>query len=127
MSLRSSALAATPPLGWNSWNGFGTAISAQVVRETADAMVDRGLRDVGYRYVVVDDGWSTKTGRNRDADLVPDPERFPRGIADLARYVHDRGLLFGLYSDAAELTCGGHPGSLGFEERDARLWAEWGV
>jgi alpha-galactosidase len=120
-------LAATPPLGWNSWNTFGHAINETVVRETADTLVSTGLRDLGYNYIVIDDCWSIKDRRNGNGDLIPDPEKFPNGIKALADYVHDKGFKIGIYSDAAEKTCAGYPGSLGFEEQDAKLWASWDI
>jgi alpha-galactosidase len=123
----STSLAATPPLGWNSWNGFGPRVSADAVCQIADAMVRLGLKDCGYQYVVIDDCWSVKDGRDSHGDLVPDPQRFPDGIKPVADYVHSLGLKFGIYSDAAEMTCANYPGSYGFEEQDARLWAAWGV
>jgi alpha-galactosidase len=123
----SESLAATPPMGWNSWNMFGSNIHESLIRETADAMVALGLKDCGYEYIVIDDCWSQKDGRDRQGNLVPDPTKFPNGIKALADYVHDCGLKIGIYSDAAELTCAGYIGSYGFEEQDAQLWAEWGI
>jgi len=120
-------LAATPPLGWNSWNTFGVKVNESLVREVADVMVSSGLRDCGYEYLVIDDCWSVKDHRDGNGDLIPDPERFPNGIKALADTVHSKGLKFGIYSDAADKTCAGYPGSFGFEEQDARLWASWGV
>ena len=64
---------AKPPMGWNSWNTFGENIDESLIRETADAMVDTGLRDAGYTYLVIDDCWSLKK-RDADGNLVPDPE-----------------------------------------------------
>lgn len=122
-----SSLASTPPMGWNSWNTFGIAISESVVRETADALLATGLRDHGYNYIVIDDCWTVKHGRDGNGDLIPDPEKFPNGMKALADYVHDKGFKLGIYSDAAELTCGGYPGSLGFEDQDAHLWASWDI
>jgi alpha-galactosidase len=119
--------ASTPPMGWNSWNTFGVAINEAVVRETADALISTGLKDHGYNYIVIDDCWTVKTGRDGNSDLIPDPEKFPNGIKALSDYVHDRGFKLGIYSDAAEMTCAGYPGSLGFEDQDARLWASWGI
>lgn len=120
-------LAATPPLGWNSWNMFGSAVNETVIAEMAEAIVAHGLRELGYQYVVIDDCWTRRAGRDSNGDLVPDPERFPSGIKALADHVHRLGLKLGIYSDAAELTCAGYPGSYGFEEQDARLWADWGI
>ena len=82
-------LAATPPLGWNSWNTFGHAIDETVVRETADTLISTGLRDLGYNYIVIDDCWSIKDRRDGNGDLIPDPEKFPNGIKALADYVLD--------------------------------------
>jgi alpha-galactosidase len=59
--------------------------------------------------------------------LYPDPKRFPSGIKALADYVHKKGLKFGIYSDAGSMTCGDRPGSFGYEEKDAGLFADWGV
>jgi alpha-galactosidase len=127
MSSPSRALAATPPMGWNSWNMFGWNIHETSIRETAAALMSSGLRDCGYEYLVIDDCWSEKSGRDSHGDLVPDPQKFPNGIQALAGYVHSLGLKIGIYSDAADRTCGGHPGSYGFEEQDAQLWASWGI
>ena len=120
-----NGLAKTPPMGWNSWNKFGCNVSEQMIRETADAMVSSGMKDAGYRYVVIDDCWQVK--RDENGTIVADPERFPSGIKALADYVHSKGLKFGLYSDAGSKTCGGRPGSRGYEFQDARTYAGWGV
>ncbi len=118
-------LAATPPMGFNTWNRFGCDVSDELVRGIADAMVDSGMRDAGYQYVVIDDCW--QVDRGDDGRIVPDPERFPSGMKELADYVHEKGLKFGLYTDAGPKTCEGRPGSLGYEEVDANTYAEWGV
>ena len=120
-----NGLARTPPMGWNSWNHFGCDVSAQLIRETADAMARSGLRDAGYQYVVIDDCW--QVARDASGRLVADSVRFPGGIKPLADYVHSRGLKFGIYTDAGRQTCQGRPGTYGFEELDARTFAEWGV
>ncbi len=120
-----NGLALTPPMGWNSWNHFACDVSSRLVRETADAMVASGMRDAGYRYVVIDDCW--QVGRDANGRIVADSQRFPEGMKALADYVHGKGLLFGLYTDAGRKTCQGRPGSYGFEAIDARTYAEWGV
>lgn len=127
MTLSSRVLAATPPMGWNSWNAFGQRVSESVIRETADALVSSGLKDHGYEYVVIDDCWTVKDRRDGNGDLITDPEKFPNGIKALADDVHSKGLKFGIYSCASEKTCAGYPGSYGFEDQDAQLWASWGV
>ncbi len=120
------SLALTPPMGWNSWNSTGTNISDAVIREVADMMVSSGLKDVGYTYIVIDDYWHG--GRDSVSGMLyADPEKFPNGIKALADYVHSKGLKFGIYSDAGTQTCGEMPGSYGYEEKDAKLFAEWGV
>ena len=118
-------LAPTPPMGWMTWNMFKGDISEQLIKETADAMVESGLRDAGYKYVFIDDLW--QGGRDNRNNIIPDPKKFPNGIKALADYVHSKGLKLGIYSDAAQLTCGGCTASYGFEEQDARSFASWGV
>ncbi len=118
-------IAKRPPMGWNSWNKFGCNVSETLIREVADAMVSSGMKDAGYQYIVIDDCW--QVGRDRNGNIVPDPERFKSGMKALADYVHSKGLKFGLYSDAGAKTCEGRPGSNGFEVEDARQYAAWGV
>jgi len=123
--LAGNALALTPPMGWNSWNHFACNVSEQTIRETADAMVSSGMRDAGYKYIVIDDCW--QVARDSGGTLVADPQRFRHGIKALADYVHAKGLLFGIYTDAGTNTCQGRPGTLGHEDQDARTFASWGV
>ena len=118
-------LADTPQMGWNSWNKFACDISEQMIREQADAMVKNGMRDAGYTYLNIDDCWHGK--RDANGNIQADPVRFPSGIKALADYVHARGLKLGIYSDAGDKTCGGRPGSRGYEYQDARTYAAWGV
>ncbi|WP_249138153.1 glycoside hydrolase family 27 protein [Phenylobacterium montanum] len=120
-----NGLAATPPMGWNSWNRFGCDINEDVIRKAADAMVASGMKDAGYQYVVIDDCWHG--ARDAHGDIQPDPQRFPSGIKALADYVHAKGLKFGIYSDAGSRTCAGRPGSRGYEYQDAKQYAAWGV
>lgn len=87
--------------------------------------MDTGLDKLGYEYVNMDDCWAQ--GRHLNGTIYPDPVAFPDGVAAVANYVHSLGLKFGLYTDRGLLTCAGRPGSFGFEEIDARTYAEWGV
>lgn len=119
-------LLATPPMGWNSWCGYGTGVDDAAIRRNADGLVRSGMKDLGYQYVVIDDWWEARA-RDKDGNLVADPKRFPEGIKALADYVHARGLKFGIYTDAKSKTCGGLPGSYGYYEQDAERFAEWGV
>ncbi len=118
-------LAATPPMGWNSWNRFRCDLTEDLVREVAEAMVASGMRDAGYQYVNLDDCW--QVGRDASGRIVADPDRFPSGIAALAEHVHALGLKLGIYTCAGTLTCQDRPGSFGYEMQDARTYAEWGV
>jgi alpha-galactosidase len=124
-SALSEGLARTPPMGWNSWNAFRCRIDEQLIRETADALVNTGMRDAGYRYLVIDDCW--QTGRDREGLIHASARTFPSGIAALAAYAHERGLMLGIYTSAGRQTCQGRPGSLGFEYQDAAVYAAWGV
>ncbi len=115
-----------PPLGWNTWNTFGANINEQLILESADAMVESGLLEAGYQYLVIDDIWHLKE-RGADSRMVPDPEKFPHGMKYVADYVHSKGLKFGMYSCAGYLTCAGYPASYDYEWLDAQTFAEWGV
>jgi len=118
-------LARTPPMGWNTWNKFGCNVSERLIKETADAIAASGMRDAGYRYVVIDDCWQVY--RDTSGTIVADPQRFPSGMKALADYVHSKGLLFGIYTDAGRATCQGRPGTYRHEAQDARTYAAWGV
>jgi alpha-galactosidase len=116
-------LAATPPMGWNSWNHFACKVNDAVVRAEADAMASDGMKEAGYRYINVDDCWQGQ----RDAQGVIHPnERFP-DMKALADYIHSKGLKFGIYSSPGPKTCAGYEGSFGHEEQDAETYAKWGV
>lgn len=118
-------LGKTPPLGWNSWNKFGCNVSEQLIRETANAIVAGGMKDAGYQYVVIDD--CRQGARDKQGFIQPDAARFPGEIKALADYVHSKDLKFRIYSDAGAKTCGGKPGSRGYEYQDALTYANWGV
>jgi alpha-galactosidase len=118
-------LAPTPPMGWMTWNYFGTDIHEKDIMEMADAMVNSGMLKAGYNYVFIDDGWVG--GRDNRNNIIADPARFPSGIKAMADYVHARGLKLGIYSDASPVTCEGFTASLNFEEQDAKTFASWGV
>jgi alpha-galactosidase len=121
-----NGLAKTPPMGWNSWNKFACkGLNEKVVRETADAIATNGMKDAGYKFVILDDCW--QTGRDANGNIVPDAERFPSGMKALGDYIHSKGLKFGIYTDAGMLTCAKRPGSIGHEYQDAKQYANWGV
>jgi alpha-galactosidase len=117
----------TPPMGWNSWNS-GIPLTEQSIKATIDAMAGSGMRDAGYRYAILDAGWAAPS-RDAAGNLRADPDRFPGGIAALARYAHDRDMLLGLYASPHNQICGQDPSvaSAGHEIADARTFAAWGV
>lgn len=117
------AVAATPPMGWNSWNHFAEKIDDATVRAQADAMVSSGMRDAGYIYINIDDTWEAE----RDAQGIIHPNsKFP-DMKALADYVHGKGLKLGIYSSPGPKTCAGFEGSYGHEEQDAQTYAAWGI
>lgn len=120
-------LALTPPMGWNSWNTFQTNINDSLVRGIADVMVSSGMKDAGYTYLVLDDGWMAMERDIVTGNLVPDPNKFPNGMKVLVDYVHSKGLKFGLYNCAGTKTCAGYPGTRGYEYQDARFYASLGI
>ncbi|KUJ17891.1 alpha-galactosidase [Mollisia scopiformis] len=120
-----NGLARTPQMGWNNWNALGCDVSESLLLDTSKKLVDSGLRDVGYNYVVLDDCWSD--GRDEDGFLKDDLEKFPSGMAAVADEIHRQGLLFGMYSSAGEMTCARYEGSLDWEDNDAKSFANWGV
>ncbi|KAI9660792.1 MAG: hypothetical protein M1831_003484 [Alyxoria varia] len=111
-----------PQMGWNNWNAYECDVSEDLVLSTARKMVDYGLRDLGYKYVVLDDCWTI--GRNASGYLQHDYEKFPKGIRHMADRIHDMGMWYGAYSSAGGYTCAHYPGSLSYETEDARYFAE---
>jgi alpha-galactosidase len=120
---QSSSLAATPPMGWNSWNHFAGNVTDADVRAATDAMVTSGMRDAGYVYVNIDDTWEGQ----RDAQgNIQSNSKFP-DMKALADYVHSKGLKLGIYSSPGPKTCAGYEASYGHEQQDADTYAKWGV
>ena len=138
-------LALTPPLGWNSWNVWGTSVGDEKVRAAAEAMVKSGLAAHGFQYLNIDDGWMTgdehgtkfpimlwknlsrtwKRSRGPNGEFQPN-EKFP-DLKALSDYVHGRGLKLGIYTSPGPKTCGLFEGSEGHEARDAATFAAWGI
>ena len=116
-------VAQTPPMGWNSWNYFAERVDDKDVRAAADQLVSTGMRDAGYIYVNIDDTWE---GERDSSGVLHSNAKFP-DMKALADYVHSKGLKIGIYSSPGPRTCGGFEGSLGHEEQDARMYAEWGI
>jgi alpha-galactosidase len=127
-------IALTPPMGWNSWNCFASAVSEEKIKAAADALVKSGLINHGWTYINVDDYWQnhrdstdpTLHGSFRGArgNIVPN-SRFP-DMKEMADYIHGLGLKAGLYSSPGPWTCGGCTGSWQHEQQDAAQYAAWG-
>ena len=119
-----NGLGATPQMGWNSWNHYHCSVNQSVMEATADAFIALDLPKFGYKYVNVDDCWAGS--RNANGYIQPNATTFPdfQGMVD---YIHSKGLLFRLYSDAGNKTCAGQPGSLSYEKEDADTYAKWKV
>ncbi len=145
-------LALTPPTGWNSWGGHMVAISDEIMRKTADLFENKGLADVGYQYIGIDDCWMIDVservnpviqeqekdekysdvdfapllagGRDMKGNILPN-DRFP-DMKAMADYIHAYGLKVGLYSSPSELTCQKYIGSRNYENQDAEQYAKWG-
>jgi alpha-galactosidase len=116
-------LAATPPMGWSTWNYFHHDISDALIREQSDALVSSGMRDAGYVYVNIDGGWE---GYRDAAGVLHPNSNFP-DMKALGDYIHSKGLKFGIYSGPGPGTCANAPASYGHEAQDAKMFASWGV
>src|SRR5256885_14230583 len=104
-----NGLARTPYQGWNTFYGLGDNFDQATIQSVADAIVSRGLRAAGYRYVWIDGGWWSGT-RDAGGNITVDAARWPGGMKAVADYIHARGLLAGIYTDAGSDGCGGGRG-----------------
>ena len=139
-------IALTPPMGCNTWGGYGPFVNEKDIRDAADAMVASGLINHGYAYINIDDGWQGKRGGKYNA--IQPNEKFGDMNA-LCDYVHSRGLKIGIYSTPWITSYAGfiggssdnadgfwslakrkrdqfRHGKHNFDESDVRQWAEWG-
>jgi Alpha-galactosidase len=91
-------------MGWSSWNTYRVNISDSLIMRQAKAMVNKGLKDVGYRYINIDDGYFG--GRSLSGDIITHLQRFPYGLKPTVDYIHALGLKAGIYTDAGRNTCG---------------------
>ena len=120
-----------PPMGFSTWNHFGGANCTRFVceavnlTEIADAMVSNGLRDAGYVYVNLDDGWVS--GRSPNGSIIPDPKVFPQGVKAVADYLHSIGMKLGLYTSRGQTTCMRRTGSQDYESVDMQQYADWEI
>ena len=119
-------LALTPPMGWISSESFQTNIDEKLVMDIAEALVTSGMKDAGYTYLILNEGWMAMS-RDESGNLVADPKKFPRGMKVISDYLHSKGLKIGLSTSAGTKTCSGYPGTRGYEFQDARLYASWDI
>jgi alpha-galactosidase len=117
------SLALTPPMGWNSWNVWGTSVDDEKIMQAADWMDRSGLAAHGYQYINIDDAWE---GERAEDGTMQTNEKFP-DMKALADYVHSKGLKLGIYSSPGPKTCAGYEGSYQHEFQDAKTFAEWGI
>jgi alpha-galactosidase len=117
---------ATPYMGWNTYYGVGGVFNEQTILSVAQSMIDQGLVRAGYRIVWLDFGWASGA-RDSHGELVVDPAQWPHGLAWLTAWLHARGMLAGIYTDAGVTGCRGQGvGSLGHYQQDADAFAAWG-
>jgi hypothetical protein len=119
-------LASTPYMGWNTWYGFGPTFDESTIKSVANTMLADGLAQAGYRIVWIDAGWSTGS-RDVLGQLTVNSTQWPDGMAGVASWLHQRGLLAGIYTDAGATGCNGvGVGSYGHYQQDANTFAAWG-
>lgn len=124
----------TPLMGWASWNQFRVNINEDIIKGQADALVSTGLKEAGYTFINIDDGFFG--GRDSLGNIIPHPTRFPNGMKAVADYIHSKGLKAGIYSDAGINTCASYwdkdtigvgMGLYGHDRQDLTMMLkEWG-
>ena len=135
--------ATPPPMGWSSWNSFSNTIDSTIVMQQTKALVSSGLKDAGYQYINIDEGWWLGT-RDANGNILVDPKQWPAlqegersgDMANIVRFIHNAGLKAGIYTDAGESGCSfygpdlgppmPHTGSEGHYDQDFLQFANWG-
>ena len=125
LTVSSSLQHPVPFMGWLSWNSVQGNISQKIIEQAVELFQNKGLYECGWNHIMMDDLWQGT--RKADGTPQPNASRFPNGLKTVADYVHQNGMKFGLYTDAADRTCAGAFGSYGYEKIDAKTYAEWGV
>lgn len=125
LTVSSSLQHPVPFMGWLSWNSVQGNISQKIIEQAVELFQNKGLYECGWNHIMMDDLWQGT--RKADGTPQPNASRFPNGLKTVADYVHKNGMKFGLYTDAADITCAGAFGSYGYETIDAKTYAEWGV
>jgi len=126
-----------PAMGWASWNSLASQIDEATIRAQVDAFVAAGLPAAGYRYINIDEGW-WQGARDSAGNIAIDAAQWPSGMAGIAAYIHSKGLLAGIYTDAGKNGCGFYfptpsdvppapnTGSEGHYAQDMTQFARWG-
>jgi hypothetical protein len=132
-----------PPMGWSSWNSFSNTVDSQVIQDQAKAMTASGMKDAGYQYINIDEGWWLGQ-RDDNGNIVVEAKAWPAltpqehagDMANIVRYLHGQGLKAGIYTDAGRDGCStvgpdlgpSYPntGSYGHYEQDFLQFAKWG-
>jgi hypothetical protein len=129
-------------MGWNSWNSFANIVNSQIVQEQAKALASNGMKEAGYEYVVIDEGWWLGE-RDAGGNIVVNPKQWPAiqpgqkdgDMANIAAYIHSLGLKAGIYTDAGRDGCSMYPdsglklrntGSEGHYDQDFLQFSKWG-
>ena len=115
-----------PAMGWNSWNAFGSGNTEALTKQMAECLNKLGLNELGYEYVVLDDGCYKP--ERVDGKLSNEEIKFPSGFRALADHLHKAGLKFGMYNDVGTNLCAGAAvGTCGHEKEDAQSYIDWDV
>lgn len=130
------------PMGWNSWNSFANIVDSKIVQREARALATNGMKEAGYEYVVIDEGWWLGK-RDAAGNIVVDPKQWPAlqpgqkdgDMANIAAYIHSLGLKAGIYTDAGQDGCSMYPdsgpkyfhtGSEDHYDQDFLQFSKWG-
>ncbi|MCR5103992.1 MAG: alpha-galactosidase [Eubacterium sp.] len=115
-----------PPMGWNSWNAFGSGNNEELTKAMADKLVELGLDKLGYKYVILDDGCYGPV--RIDGHVASDKVKFPSGFMAMSDYIHGKGLKFGMYNDVGSRLCSGlEVGTCGYEDIDVKDYVNWKI
>lgn len=121
-----NGLACTPYMGWNTYYGLGGQYDEATIESAADSLVSTGLAAAGYKIVWLDAGWWSGS-RDANGNITVSPTQWPGGMSALTSYIHSKGLLAGIYTDAGQNGCGGTgEGSYGHYQQDVNTFASWG-
>ena len=107
-------------MGWANWNAFGCNYTEDTIKQQSKAIVDLGLKDLGYKYMIVQE--CIGINRTSEGVMIVDPTRFPSGMLNLTDYIHTLGLKAGIYTDVGRFTCAKYVGSAGYESIDAKTF-----